>query len=169
MVRAMPNTPALVRHGASVFCCGTSALSADRRLTARLLDGVGICREVPETLMDAATGLSGSGPAYVYIAIEALADGGVEMGLPRDLAQELAAGTVLGAAKMVLDSGRHPGALKDEVCSPAGNTVRAVHRLEKSGFRSALMDAVEAATLRAREIAALTPSGPLERDVGPPG
>ncbi|XP_067118190.1 pyrroline-5-carboxylate reductase 2 isoform X1 [Centruroides vittatus] len=154
VVRVMPNTPALVMHGMSVFCCGTSTLEIDSTTTSRLLSSVGTCEEVPETLIDAVTGVSGSGPAYIYMAIEALADGGVKMGIPRDLSQKLAAYTVMGAAKMVLETGRHPGALKDDVCSPAGCTIEAVHRLEKSGFRSALIEAVEAATLKSKQTGA---------------
>ncbi|XP_045022850.1 pyrroline-5-carboxylate reductase 2 isoform X3 [Daphnia magna] len=141
----------LVRSGASVFSCGTSTRSEDATLTKRLFTAVGLCEEVPEVLIDACTGLSGSGPAYMYIAMEALADGGVKMGIPRDLAYKLSAQTLIGAAKMVLETGRHPGALKDDVCSPAGSTIQAVYFLEKSGFRSSLMEAVQAATLKSKQ------------------
>ncbi|XP_032782944.1 pyrroline-5-carboxylate reductase 2 isoform X4 [Daphnia magna] len=139
------------RSGASVFSCGTSTRSEDATLTKRLFTAVGLCEEVPEVLIDACTGLSGSGPAYMYIAMEALADGGVKMGIPRDLAYKLSAQTLIGAAKMVLETGRHPGALKDDVCSPAGSTIQAVYFLEKSGFRSSLMEAVQAATLKSKQ------------------
>lgn len=151
VIRVMPNTPVLVRSGASVFSCGTSTRSEDATLTKRLFTAVGLCEEVPEVLIDACTGLSGSGPAYMYIAMEALADGGVKMGIPRDLAYKLSAQTLIGAAKMVLETGRHPGALKDDVCSPAGSTIQAVYFLEKSGFRSSLMEAVQAATLKSKQ------------------
>ncbi|XP_057368761.1 pyrroline-5-carboxylate reductase 2-like [Daphnia carinata] len=151
VIRVMPNTPVLVRSGASVFSCGTSTRSGDATLTKRLFTAVGVCEEVPEVLIDACTGLSGSGPAYMYIAMEALADGGVKMGIPRDLAYKLSAQTLIGAAKMVLETGRHPGALKDDVCSPAGSTIQAVYFLEKSGFRSSLMEAVQAATLKSKQ------------------
>ncbi|XP_046459276.1 pyrroline-5-carboxylate reductase 2-like isoform X2 [Daphnia pulex] len=141
----------LVRSGASVFSCGTATRSGDATLTKKLFTAVGLCEEVPEVLIDACTGLSGSGPAYMYIAMEALADGGVKMGIPRELAYKLSAQTLVGAAKMVLETGRHPGALKDDVCSPAGSTIQAVYFLEKSGFRSSLMEAVEAATLKSKQ------------------
>nr|CAH0105075.1 unnamed protein product [Daphnia galeata] len=141
----------LVRSGASVFSCGTATRSGDATLTKRLFTAVGLCEEVPEVLIDACTGLSGSGPAYMYIAMEALADGGVKMGIPRELAYKLSAQTLIGAAKMVLETGRHPGALKDDVCSPAGSTIQAVYFLEKSGFRSSLMEAVQAATLKSKQ------------------
>ncbi|XP_037786091.1 pyrroline-5-carboxylate reductase 3-like [Penaeus monodon] len=146
VIRVMPNTPALVQLGASVFTRGTHATDADATLTHRLLSAVGECDEVPETFLDAITGLSGAGPAYMYLVVEALADGGVKMGLPRPLAQKLAAQTMMGAAKMVMATGKHPGLLKDEVCSPGGCTIQGVHALEKGGIRAAFIDAVHAAT-----------------------
>lgn len=149
VVRVMPNTPCLVRQGASVFARGTSATVEDASLVASLLASVGHCEEVPESLMDAATGLSGSGPAYIFVIIEALADGAVRQGMPRDLSYRLAANTVMGAAKMVLSTGRHPGSLKDDVSSPAGTTCEGLWALEKAGFRAALIEAVAAATARA--------------------
>ncbi|BFZ21126.1 hypothetical protein BsWGS_24165 [Bradybaena similaris] len=152
VVRVMPNTPALVLAGASVMAPGSHALKSDLEVVRGLLSTIGICEEGSEGLLDAVTGLSGSGPAYAFAAIEALADGGVKMGLPRDLALKLAAQTLLGAAKMVLETGKHPGQLKDEVCSPGGTTIAGMHALEKNGFRGALIDAVEAATLRAKEL-----------------
>ncbi|XP_074042787.1 pyrroline-5-carboxylate reductase-like 2 [Leptinotarsa decemlineata] len=152
VVRAMPNTAALIRNAASVFVTGKNATEADVEITKNLLDSVGTCEEVPEGLLDPVTALSGSGPAYVFILIEALADGGVKMGLPRDLAYRLASQTVLGAGQMVRDSGMHPAVLKDNVTSPSGTTAAGLHFLEKSGFRAALIGAVEAATVKSLEV-----------------
>lgn len=151
VIRVMPNTPALVREGASVFSCGSATLEDDAATAHRIFSSVGICDEIEENLLDAVTGLSGSGPAYMYMAIEALADGGVKMGIRRDLALKLAAQTLLGAARMVLETNQHPGSLKDDVCSPGGTSIQAVHQLETSGFRAALISAVEAATTRSKE------------------
>lgn len=151
-IRVMPNTPALVGASASAFATGTAARAEDARTAARLLESIGLVFEVKERLLDAVTGLSGSGPAYGFLMIEALADGGVAAGLPRDLAQKLAAQTLLGAAKMVLETGQHPGWLKDSVCSPGGTTIEAVHVLEKAGVRAALMSAVRAAAEKARRL-----------------
>ena len=120
VIRVMPNTPVFVGEVASAIALGTKATKEDSNLVSELFNSVGYCAPVPETLINAVTGVSGSGPAYVFIMIEALADGGVRAGLPRDISQKLAAQTVLGAAKMVLDSGKHPGQLKDMVTSPAG-------------------------------------------------
>lgn len=153
VVRVMPNTTAVVGCGASVFACGSSALPEDMQTTRRLLEAVGTCDQVSEYLFDPVTALSGSGPAYIYMVIEALADGGVKMGLPRLLAYKLAAQTVLGAGKMVMETSIHPGELKDDVMSPAGSTAEAVHFLEKSGMRAAFIGAIEAATLKCRETA----------------
>lgn len=152
VIRVMPNTPALVGAGASAFARGTSATSEDGALAAKLLEAVGIACEVKESLLDAVTGLSGSGPAYGFIMIEALSDGGVAAGLPRDIAIRLAAQTLLGAAKMVLETGIHPGALKDMVCSPGGTTIEAVHELEKAGVRAGLMNAVRAASEKSKKL-----------------
>lgn len=152
IVRVMPNTPCLVGASASGFAAGPAATSADADLVAMLFNSVGKAYAVPEQLLDAVTGLSGSGPAFVYVMIEALADGGVRMGLPRDIALALAAQTVLGSAKMVLETGTHPAALKDAVASPAGTTIAGLHALERAGVRAGLMDAVEAATKRATEL-----------------
>ncbi len=152
VVRVMPNTPSLIGRGASAFALGTRATPADGKLVEQLLSTVGIALAVSEPLLNAVTGLSGSGPAYVYLMIEALSDGGVRMGLPRDVASQLAAQTVLGAAEMVLRTGQHPGALKDAVASPGGTTIAGLHALEQHGVRGALMDAVQAATERSREL-----------------
>jgi pyrroline-5-carboxylate reductase len=152
LVRVMPNTPCLVGASASAYCPGEAATAEDAALVERLLKAVGVAFRLPEHLLDAVTGLSGSGPAFVYLMIEALSDGGVRMGLPRDAATALAAQTVLGAAKMVLETGQHPGALKDAVASPGGTTIAGLHALERDGVRGALMDAVEAATRRATEL-----------------
>lgn len=152
VIRVMPNTPCLVGQGASAFSLGSNATAADGQLVQELLSTVGAALPVSESLLDAVTGLSGSGPAYVYIMIEALADGGVRMGLPRDAAMKLAAQTVLGAAQMVLTTGKHPGALKDAVASPGGTTIAGLHLLEQRGVRGALMDAVQAATERSKEL-----------------
>ena len=152
VIRAMPNTPALVGKGAAAFCLGTRATEEDADSARKLLGAVGLAVEVPERLMDAVTGLSGSGPAYVYLVIEALADGGVRAGLPRADAVKLAAQTVLGAAAMVLETGEHPAVLKDMVTSPGGTTIAGLAELERKGLRSALIEAVGAATKRATEL-----------------
>lgn len=152
LVRVMPNTPCLVGASASAFCLGGAATPDDGELVTRLLSAVGLVFPVPEPMLDAVTGLSGSGPAFVYLMIEALSDGGVRMGLPRETATRLAAQTVMGAAKMVLETGCHPGELKDAVTSPGGTTIAGLHELERGGLRGCLMNAVEAATLRSREL-----------------
>ena len=151
-IRVMPNTPCLVGEGATGFSRGVNVSDDQAKLAKRIFDAVGISFEVPEKLLDAVTGLSGSGPAYVYLMIEALSDGGVRMGLPRAIALKLAAQTVLGAAKMVVEKGEHPAMLKDQVTSPGGTTIAGIEALEKAGFRSALIEAVKAATKRAEEL-----------------
>jgi pyrroline-5-carboxylate reductase len=153
VIRSMPNTPALILQGASAFARGKRATDADAKAAAKVLGAVGTAQEAPEKLLDAVTGLSGSGPAYVYTVIEALADGGVLMGLPRATALQLAAQTVAGAAQMVLSTGKHPAALRDEVTSPGGTTIAGLEQLEKHGLRSALVQAVRKATERSRELA----------------
>jgi pyrroline-5-carboxylate reductase len=152
LVRVMPNTPCLVGASASGYTPGEAATLDDISLVDRLLNAVGRAFRLPENLLDAVTGLSGSGPAFVAVMIEALADGGVRVGLPRDVAAALAAQTVLGTAKMVLEAGLHPAQLKDMVASPGGTTMAGLHVLERGGLRAALMDAVEAATRRSMEL-----------------
>ncbi len=152
VIRTMPNTPCLVGAGATALCRGTHANETHMALARSLFASVGQSVEVEERLMDAVTGLSGSGPAYVYLMIEALADGGVKAGLTRDTARLLAAQTVLGAAEMVLRSDDHPAQLKDNVTTPGGTTIAALAVLERAGFRIALMDAIEAAAERSKEL-----------------
>ena len=152
VVRVMPNTPAVAGASASAFAKGGSALPEDVQLTAKLFGAVGEVVEVKERLLDAVTGLSGSGPAYVCLVIEALSDGGVAAGLPRDTAIRLAAQTVLGTAKMVLESGIHPAALRDMVTSPGGTTIEGLHQLEKSGVRAAFISAVRAAAEKSQQL-----------------
>lgn len=152
VIRAMPNTPALVGQGASGFTPGSGATREDAQIARNLLGAVGSVVEIKESLMDAVTGLSGSGPAYVYTLIEALADGGVHNGLPREHALELATQTVLGAATIVQSTGQHPAILRDMVTSPGGTTMAGLATLEAHGFRSACIEAVTAATERSREL-----------------
>jgi pyrroline-5-carboxylate reductase len=154
IIRAMPNTPALVGMGASAFCVGTRASREDAQLARGLLEAVGLAIEVPERLMDAVTGLSGSGPAYVYLVIEAMADGGVMAGIPRADALRLAAQTVAGAARMVLETGAHPAILKDMVTSPGGTTISGLSVMEDHGVRAAMIGAVMAATRKAEQLGA---------------
>ena len=152
IVRAMPNTPALVGAGATALCAGHYA-GANDMLTARhLFEAAGSVHIVSESQMDAVTGLSGSGPAYVFTMIEALADGGVQEGLPRDIALALAVQTLLGAARLVKESGEHPAVLRDRVCSPGGTTIAGVKALEQGGLRATLMEAVSRAARRSREL-----------------
>src|SRR5215203_3993610 len=152
VIRVMPNTPALVGAGASGYALGSHANAEDREIAQKLLGAVGMAFAVKESLLDAVTGLSGSGPAYVFQIIEALSDGGVAAGLPRDVATRLAAQTVLGSAKMVLQTGLHPGALKDMVTSPGGTTIEGLHEMEKGKVRASLMNAVRAATEKSKKL-----------------
>ncbi len=152
VIRVMPNTPCLVGEGAFVLACARSVSAEDEEFTKTVFHSLGTVLILDESLMDAVTGLSGSGPAFVFLAIDAMASGGVKMGLGRKDALNLAAQTVFGAAKMVLDTGLHPEELRDRVSSPGGTTIAGIHSLEKSGFRSALMDAVETASLRSKEL-----------------
>ncbi len=152
VIRVMPNTPALVGASATAYAPGKSALPEDTLLAQKLFSAVGVAFPVKESLLDAVTGLSGSGPAYAYLMIEGLSDGGVAAGLPRDIATRLAAQTVLGSAKMVLETGLHPGALKDMVTSPGGTTIEGLHELEKGRVRASLMSAVRAATEKSKKL-----------------
>lgn len=152
VVRAMPNTPALVREGMTALAGGSRASAKDLARAEQMFGAVGRTLVLDERHMDAVTGLSASGPAFLYIVIEALADGGVKMGLPRDVALKLAAQTVFGSAKMLLETGAHPGMLKDQVTSPGGTAIAGLHTLEAGGLRTTLIDAVEAATRRAKEL-----------------
>ncbi len=152
-VRVMPNTPALVGESASAFAAGPDVTEREKKQIFELLTGVGRAWELPEHLLDAVTGLSGSGPAYAFLMIEALSDGGVRMGLPRDVATALAAQTLRGAATMILSTNEHPGVLKDRVASPGGTTIAGLYELESHGLRGALIAAVTAATERSRELA----------------
>ena len=152
VIRVMPNTPALVSASATAYATGKAANAADAALAQRLFSAVGLAFQVKESLLDAVTGLSGSGPAYVYLIIEALSDGGVASGLPREIATKLAAQTVYGSAKLVLETGQHPGTLKDMVTSPGGTTIEGLHELEKGKVRGVLMSAVRAATEKSRKL-----------------
>lgn len=153
VVRVMPNTPCLVGAGVSAYCCGDSIDNNEAALVNRMLSSVGLAIEVTDQQMDGVTGLSGSGPAYICLAIEALSDGGVLAGLPRDLATQLATQTVLGTAKLVKESALHPGQLKDAVASPGGTTIAGLASLEANGLRNAMISAVKAAADRSRELA----------------
>lgn len=152
VVRVMPNTPALVDAGATAIAAGTHAVDEDLVLVRRMFDSVGTSVVLDEGLLDAVTGLSGSGPAYIFMIIEALSDAGVKGGLHRESAQRLAAQTVLGAAKLLIETGEHPGRLKDMVTSPGGTAIAGLHTLEAGGLRTTLMNAVEAASKRAAEL-----------------
>lgn len=152
VIRVMPNTPATIGAGMTAIARGTHATEEQIEQAKQIFRTVGEVVEVPESLMDAVTGLSGSGPAFVALAIEALADGGVASGLPRAIAQKLAVQTVLGTATLIEKTQMHPGELKDRVTSPGGTTIAGVAQLEKAGFRSALIEAVKAAAQRSREL-----------------
>ena len=152
LIRVMPNSAAMVSAAVSAFTAGKTAMPEDIELTRKLFSSVGVAFPIKEYLLNAVTGLSGSGPAYVYLVIEALSDGGVAAGLPRDVATKLAAQTVMGSAKMVLETGLHPGALKDIVASPGGTTIEGLHELEKAGVRGAFISAVRAATEKSKKL-----------------
>ena len=152
VLRLMPNTPALVNCGAFALDADTDLTAEEKEFAQKLFESCGIVEWMPEPLIDSACGLSGAGPAYIYLVIEAMADGGVMKGLPRATAQKLAAQTVMGAAKMVLETGVHPGQLKDNVCSPGGNTIVGVKTLEEHGVRGAFIDTIDKAVERAKEL-----------------
>ncbi|HUF16989.1 MAG TPA: pyrroline-5-carboxylate reductase, partial [Thermoanaerobaculia bacterium] len=152
VIRAMPNTPALVDAGATAIARGEHATEGDLEDAKRIFDAVGITVILEEALLDAVTGLSGSGPAYMFLIIEALSDGGVKVGLSRRMSQLLAAQTVFGSAKLLMETNEHPGLLKDRVTSPGGTAITGLHTLEQGGVRTTLIDAVEAATLRSKEL-----------------
>jgi len=151
-VRAMPNTPAMVGEGMTAVCRNAAVTEDDMRFVMELFGGIGKAEEITEQLMDSVIGVSGSSPAYVYLFIEALADGAVAEGMPRSQAYTFAAQAVLGSAKMVLETGLHPGQLKDQVCSPGGTTIEAVTVLEDMGLRSAVTSAVRAAAQKSRDM-----------------
>ena len=152
IIRVMPNTPARVGSGMSVLSRNKEVTDEDYRVVESVFNGIGLAEEVPESLMDAVTGLSGSGPAFVYLFIEALADGGVLCGLPREKAISLAAQTVYGSARMVLETQTHPASLKDAVCSPGGTTIEGVRKLEAGAFRSTVIEAVAAACEKSKRL-----------------
>lgn len=152
IVRSMPNTPALVGLGATAVSGGEHATPNDLELAKKLFDAVGTTWVLDESQLDAVTGLSGSGPAYIFLIIEALSDAGVKVGLSRHVALKLAAQTVYGSAKLLLETGEHPGTLKDQVTSPGGTAIAGLHTLEAGGLRTTLMNAVESATLRAKQL-----------------
>lgn len=152
LVRTMPNTPALVGEGMTGVCKNDLVTKEDYDLVFKILESIGKAESIPENLMDVCVSVSGSSPAYVYILIEAMADGAVADGMPRDQAYQFAAQAVLGSAKMVLDTGKHPGELKDMVCSPGGTTIEAVRVLEETGFRSSVIEAMKACVKKARDL-----------------
>jgi pyrroline-5-carboxylate reductase len=152
VIRAMPNTPALVAAGATAVSRGQHATAEDMAVAMTIFNAVGIAIELDESQLDAVTGLSGSGPAYIFLILEALADAGVKVGLSRKHAQLLAAQTVMGSAKLLLDTDEHPGKLKDMVTSPGGTAIAGLHTLEQGGLRTTLINAVETATKRAKEL-----------------
>ncbi len=152
LVRCMPNTPALVLAGCTAYVQGEMVSDAEITEVKKLLSSFGMAKEVPEHMIDAVVGISGSSPAYVFMFIEAMADAAVCAGMPRAQAYEMAAQAVMGSAKMVLETGKHPGELKDMVCSPGGTTIEAVKVLEEMGFRAAVMDAIDACIEKSRNL-----------------
>ncbi|MHA2475440.1 MAG: pyrroline-5-carboxylate reductase family protein [Promethearchaeota archaeon] len=152
IIRIMTNTPALVRAAATAIAVNNNITKSELAYVKKLFDTLGLVVELEERHLDAVTGLSGSGPAYLFIIMESLADGGVKMGLSREVALKLAAQTVLGAARLVLETGKHPGELKDMVASPGGTTITAIHEIESAKLRATLIRAVEAATLKSKSM-----------------
>ena len=169
IIRVMPNTPSIVLEGATALAGGPGVSSQQLDMAKAMFESVGKAVVVDETHIDTITGLSGGGPAYVCVFIEALADGAVKMGLPRSVAQLLAAQTVLGTAKMVLESGEHPGVLKDRVASPGGTTIAGLHSLEEGKLRGTVMNAVQSATQRSRELGRSENQQPVETKAGAKG
>lgn len=155
MIRTMPNTPMQVGEGCTVYSPGQYVTHQDLEKVHIILNSLGIAHQVPEKMIDSVSAMSGCGPAYVYTFIEAMADGGVQQGVPRQLALQIAAQTVFGAAKTVLETEKHPAILRDEVCSPGGTTIAAVHELEKGGLRATIMNAIGAAYRRTLELGKL--------------
>ena len=156
VVRTMPNIPLLVGEGMTMRCFGDNIASEEKTVVRRLFEGSGKVEELEERLMSEVTALTGSSPAYVFMFIEAMADAAVQSGIPRGITYRLAAQAVLGSAKMVLETGKHPAELKDQVCSPGGTTIEAVNALERNGFRFAVMDAMAECTKKAKEIGRMT-------------
>lgn len=152
LVRCMPNTPAMIGEGCSGVCRNDRVTDEEMAKCMELLGSFGVAEEVPERLMDAVVGVSGSSPAFVFMFIEALADGAVKAGMPRSQAYRFAAQTVQGSARLLLETGKHPGELKDMVCSPGGTTIEGVQTLEEMGLRSAVMNAVEACVEKSRNM-----------------
>lgn len=152
VIRTMPNTPALVGEAMTALCASNNVTQEELKEVKKIFNSFGKTEIISENLMDVITGVSGSSPAYVYMFIEAMADGAVLQGMPREKAYKIAAQSVLGAAKMVLETGKHPGKLKDEVCSPGGTTIEAVYALEKSNFRAAVIDAVNVCTEKSKKM-----------------
>jgi pyrroline-5-carboxylate reductase len=152
VIRTMPNTPALVQEGATAICGSEHSSKLDIKIAHHIFTAIGQTVDIEEIHMDAVTGLSGSGPAYIFMIIEALSDAGVKVGLSREVSNILTIQTILGSAKLARDSGKHPGELKDMVTSPGGTTISGLHMLEEGGIRNALMNAVEMATQRSKEL-----------------
>ncbi|XP_022913220.1 pyrroline-5-carboxylate reductase 3-like [Onthophagus taurus] len=152
VIRVMPNTPMMVGAGCSVYCPGQHATDHDSFVVKTILEVSGLCQLVPESMIDAVGALTGCGPAFIYLIIEAMSDGAVMMGVPRNMATNFAAQTVLGAAKMVQQTGKSTGVLKEEVCSPGGTTITGIHALESGGVRAAIMNAIEASTKKSEEL-----------------
>ncbi len=164
VVRTMPNTPALVQAGVTAIAAGKHVSKTAVKIAHRIFEAVGRTVDVEEAHLDAVTGLSGSGPAYIFMIIEALSDAGVKMGLARDVSNTLTLQTILGSAKLAQETGKHPGELKDMVTSPAGTTIAGLHALEDGGLRTTLMNAVEEATLRSRELGLIALNANLSED-----
>nr|XP_033332377.1 pyrroline-5-carboxylate reductase [Megalopta genalis] len=155
IIRCLPNTPLMISEGITVYC-STNTTNEDEKMIHTLFSHIGVAESISESLMNAVGGLSGSGPAYAYLVIEALSDGAVKMGVPRNMATKFAAQVLVGAGKMVLETGKHPGQLKDEVCSTGGTTITGVHAMECGRVRASMMNAVEAAVKKSNELSSIT-------------